>query len=117
MKVSAWNQYCNHIEIINLSPEKVYELLMNHYEKSSNSFKVFNERFPERFSFCRGNTLFSIFSIGSELWCKHLVEVDIKEVDDGKSQVCWKINLKLFGLQAGSNAIIKECQNVLKQYA
>jgi len=54
---------------------------------------------------------------GSELWCKHYVDVDIQEIEEGKTQIIWKINLKLFGLQSGNNAIIGECKEVVKQIA
>jgi len=117
MKFSIWNQHWGHKEIINLSSEQAYNGLLEHYRQSSKSFTLDSEDFPRGFSFNRGNILLSVLCIGSELWCKHVVDIDIQEIEKSKTQIDWKINLKLCGLQAGKNAIIEECKKVVKKIA
>ncbi|MCK5871824.1 MAG: hypothetical protein KAG26_03275 [Methylococcales bacterium] len=117
MKLSGWNQYWEHKENISLSPEVVYRKLCTYYKQSSKSFSLKSENSPSTFSFQRGNALFSVLGIGSELWCKHFIDISVIEIEEGVTQVEWKINLKLFGLQSGKNAIIEECKNVIKSIA
>ncbi|MDP6545642.1 MAG: hypothetical protein QGH60_16790 [Phycisphaerae bacterium] len=117
MGISLWNQYAEHKEIVSLSPEGAHEALLKHYKQSSKSFTLDKENFPRGFSFHRGNVLVSALGLGSELWCKHYVDVDIEELDKEKTQILWNINMKLFGLQAGQNAIVEECKEVVKQIA
>lgn len=117
MKISAWNQYWEHKEIVSLSPEQAYEGLIKHYNKSSKSFITIKENFSRGFSFHRGNAIVSVLGLGSELWCKHFVDVDIQEIEEGKTQIIWNINLKIFGLQVGKNAIIEECKEIVKKIA
>ena len=115
MKFSAWNQYWEHNEVVNLSPEQAYETLLKYYKQSSNSFILDKEIVAKSFNFQRGNILVSALGFGSELWAKHYVAVNIQEIEENKSQIVWKINLKIFGLQVGKNAIIEECKEVVNQ--
>jgi len=117
MKISGWNQFWEHKETVSISPEQTYERLLNHYKQSSKSFVLDKENCSNGFRFHRGNALVSAFGLGSELWAKHYVDVDIQELEKGKTQIVWNINLKLLGLQAGKNAIIEECKEVVKQIA
>jgi hypothetical protein len=117
MKLSGWNQFWEHKEDINLSPEEVYRILFTHYKQSSKSFLLDRKNSPNAFSFQRGNAFFSALGVGSELWCKHFIDISISEIEKGTTQVLWKINLKLFGFQAGKNAIIEECKTVIKNIA
>ncbi|CAB5159584.1 hypothetical protein D3OALGA1CA_4959 [Olavius algarvensis associated proteobacterium Delta 3] len=114
MKASSWNQFWEHKEVVSLSPDQTYEMLLGYYKKSSKSFRLITEYFPSGFRFQRGSYLFSVFGIGIELWCKHFVDVAIQEIDKGKTQIIWNINMKLFGLQAGANAIVEECKATSK---
>ena len=114
MKISVWNQYWEHKEIVALSSGQVYEGLLKHYKQSSKTFKLDRENFPSGLSFHRGNVLFSIFLVGSELKFKHYVDVNIQETEEGKTQIIWNINLKLCGFQVGENALIEECKEVVK---
>lgn len=115
MGLSFWNQYAKHREIVSLSPEGAYEALLEHYKQSSESFTLDKENFPRGFSFHRGKALVSALGCGNELGCKHYVDVDIEELDKDRTQILWNINLKLFGLQAGQNAIVEECKEVVRQ--
>jgi hypothetical protein len=115
MRFSIWNQHWEHKEIVNLSPGQVYKGLLEHYMQSSKSLTLDSENFSQGFSFNRGNVILSVLAFGSELWCKHYVDIEIKEIEEGKTQIYWKINLKLCGLQAGKNAIIEECKKVVKK--
>lgn len=117
MKFSFWNQHWKHKEIINISPDQAYKGLLEHYMQSSKSFTLDKENFSQGFSFNRGNVLVSALCIGSELWCKHYVDIEIQKIEEGKTQIDWKINLKVCGLQAGKNAIIEECKKVVKKIA
>ncbi len=106
MKASALNLFWEHKEIINLSPEQTYESLLDYYKQSSKSFTLDRENFPMGFSFHRGSVLFSACGFGSELWCRHYVDVNIQAIEEDDTQILWNITLKLlFGLQYGKNAI------------
>ena len=117
MKISGWRQHWGHKEIVSLSPEQTYKVLLKHYRQSSKSFTLEKEDFPSGFSFHRGNVLFSALGLGSELWCKHNVDIEIDKTAEGQTQILWNIDLKLFGLQVGQNAITKECKEVVRQIA
>ena len=113
MKLSAWNQYWEHKENVSFPAEKIYQELLKHYKQSSSSFALDKENFPQSFSFHRGNVLVSALGLGSELWFKHYIDVFFEETEEEGMQVLWKINLKLFGFQIGTNAIIKECKEAV----
>ena len=91
MKISGWDQYWEHKEMISLLPEQTHEGLLKCYRKSSKSFTLDKEDFPRGFSFHRGSALVSAFGLGSELWCKHYVDIDIQEIAKGKTQIVWNI--------------------------
>jgi hypothetical protein len=114
MRLSGWNQHWKHDEVVNLSPEQTYERLLRHYKQSSGSFVLDSENPPLAFSFRRGNVLVSALGLGSELWFRHHIEVNLQKLEGDKTQVLWDIDLKVFGLQAGSNAIIEECKRITK---
>jgi carbon monoxide dehydrogenase subunit G len=59
----------------------------------------------------------SLLGLGSERWFRHHVEVLVQDSSNGNAEVSWSIDLKIFGLQAGTNAIIKECQQIARQIA
>ena len=117
MRISGWNQNSKHAEIVRQPPERAYVALLEHYNRSSKSFILDKDNFPNGFRFHRGSALFSVLGFGSEMWCKHYVDVDIEDVEEGKARILWNITLKVFGLQAGQNSIIEECKNVDKQIA
>jgi len=117
MKLSLWNQHWEHEEVIGISPKDAYDGLVQYYRQSSKSFTLDKEAPPGQFSFQRGNVVVSALGLGSELWCKHHVDVDIRDAEDGKAHISWTINMKLFGLQAGKNAIVEECKRIVKQIA
>jgi len=112
MKLSFWNQKWTHEEVIELSSVKAYSGLLEYYKQSSKSFYLKDENEHTEFSFHRGNSLFSIIAIGSELLLKHYVKVKIEPIDNACSKISWDIDMKLFGLQAGKNAIIEECKKI-----
>ncbi len=117
MKFSGWNQYWEHSETVSQPPEKIFSLLLEHYKQSSKSFNLDKEVFPNALSFHRGNALMSALGLGSELWCLHYVDVSIDDAGNGETNVSWRINLKLFGFQAGTNAIIQECKKIIASVA
>ena len=114
LRLSGWNQHWKHDEVVALTPEETYERLLRHYRQSSGSSVLDSENRPKAFSFHRGNVLVSALGLGSELWCKHHVKVQLQRVEQDKTQVLWNIHLRLFGLQAGNNAIIEECKRIAK---
>ena len=116
MRWSWWNQDWNHQATVDLSPAEAHDRLLAYYKKSSSSFALNDNSPPASFSFHRGNTLVSALGLGSELWAKHFVDVEIERVTDRESKITWHINLKLFGLQAGSNAIIDECEKIVEGF-
>ena len=117
MKISFWNQHFEHKETIFLPRERIFAEVVEHYKLSSKGFNLEKENYPKSFIFNRGSILMSAFGLGSELWFKHHVIVSFEEIKDKETQITWKINLKVFGLQAGSNAIIKECKKIAKNFA
>lgn len=117
MKISAWNQYWEHEEVIDASHKNTFNKLLDYYKQSSKSFILDNEDMTNNFSFHRGSTLCSALGLGSELWFKHYVNVNIEETGNGKTKIHWNINLKILGLQIGKNAIIEECKKIAKQIA
>jgi hypothetical protein len=117
MRVSWWSQKWTHDEIIAASPEDAYSQLLQYYKRSARSFVLESEVPGECFSFWRGNKLMSLLGLGSERWFKHHIEVSVQGSNSGESEVSWNIDLKIFGLQAGTNAIIEECQQIARQVA
>ena len=117
MRLSWWNQHCDHQASVGLSPGEAHERLLAYYKKSSRTFALDDNNPPASFSFHRGHTLVSVLGLGSELSAKHFVDVEIERVTDSESKITWHINLKLFGLQAGRNAIIDECERILEGIA
>jgi hypothetical protein len=82
---------------------------------SSNSFILTRDDQPNSFAFTRGSAFMSAFGFGSELWFKHHIDVKIKQKSEKETLVTWRINMKLFGLQGGENAIIEECKQLLRE--
>ena len=112
MRGSLWNQYFEHREVVNLSPDKVYEKLLSYYKLSSENFVLENEEPPKRFSFSLGKLISSALGSSSELKLKHYVDVAIDEIEEGKTQIYWHITMKFFGLQIGKNHILEECKRM-----
>jgi len=112
MRFSLWTQEWKHSEEIAGNKEKIMANLMNYYKNSSKSVRLLNND-ENKFTFSRGCKIVSALALGSEKWCFHTVEVSINDID-GSVQVNWNIDLKLFGLQAGKNAILEECKELVK---
>ncbi|MCB7129769.1 MAG: hypothetical protein J3T61_09560 [Candidatus Brocadiales bacterium] len=117
MRWSWWNQDWNHQATVGLSLAEAHDKLLAYYKKSSPSFTLEDNNPPSSFSFQRGYLLVSMLGLGSELWLKHFVDVEIERAADGESKITWHINLKVFGLQVGSNAIIDECEKIVEGLA
>ena len=111
MKLSFWNQHFRHTEIVNSSHENTYVDLIEYYKKINSNINIENTIPNQSFSFSRGSSIVSALGLGSEVSCKHFVKINIKSIDNDKSEISWEINLKLFGFQAGSNALIEECKD------
>jgi len=113
MKLSFWNQHYEYSGEIASSQEEAYKKLFDFYQKSSKSFVLSNENHYSSFRFRRGNILMSMIGVGSELWFRHEIEVAFIQKEEKVTKIEWKINLKVFGAQVGSNAIIEECKRIL----
>jgi len=115
MKISLWNQHLTHKEVLSLSKEETYKELLKYYKQSTKDLKLDYEDPPNKLKFHRGSSIISAFGVGSELWCKHYIEIEIIEIENNQTQIYWDINMKLFGAQAGKNAIIEECKRIVKE--
>jgi hypothetical protein len=118
MDFSLWNQYHAHSGTVPGTPEDVYKALLTYYHSSPpGSFMLLERNPPHSFRFQRGSALVSAFGMGSECRCRHIVAVECTPVGEAQTRIDWTINLKLFGLRAGKNAIIEECKRFLDSFA
>ena len=111
MKFSFWYQKWNHRDTVKGDASEIMEDFIEYYQTSSITFKLINKN-NNSFKFSRGRKWVSAFGLGSEKWCYHIIEIDLKE-NDGLTEINWDIDLKLFGVQAANNALIKECEELI----
>jgi hypothetical protein len=111
VKFSFWSQKWNHRDTVKGDASELLDDLIEYYRTSSSTFKLINKN-NNTFKFSRGRKWFSLCGIGSEKWCYHIIEIDFRE-DDGSVEIYWDIDLKLFGVQASKNALIKECEELI----
>ncbi len=110
---SWWNKKLSHKSSVNLPSSMVFDNLQKYYSDEITNGSLSSDPNTMKISYHRGSLLFSAFGLGSELWAKHFVEVSLKEVSTGVTEVDWDIHLKLFGFQAKNNAIIEECKTLI----
>ena len=87
MKLSFWNQYWDYSGTTMYDCGRTYRELLAHYQSSSRSFELLLEESPRAFEFKRGNILVSAFALGSELWCRHYVRVELDEINGDRKSV------------------------------
>ena len=117
MRASWWSQRLDYHGTFALPAAEAHDRLLRYYESSSGSFKLDECDPPDSFSFQRGSTLFSVLGLGSELSAKHVVTLEFERVSDSACNVIWHIDVKLFGVQVGRNAIVAECETLAKELA
>ena len=117
MRFSLWTQKWQHEATVAISQDEAFHALLEHYRKSSKSFRLLNEAGNSSFEFSRGYTLMSVMGIGSERLLKHRVTVQLSQAAEETTSVKWLIDLKIFGLQVCSNAIIEECKQLTDELA
>jgi hypothetical protein len=111
VKFSFWSQQWNYKDTVKGVASEIIDELMEYYRTSSSTFKLINKN-NNSFKFSRGRKLVSAFGLGSEKWCYHIIKIDLKE-NDGLTEINWDIDLKLFGVQAANNSLIKECDELI----
>ncbi|MFC1679221.1 hypothetical protein ACFL2T_03310 [Elusimicrobiota bacterium] len=112
MKLSFWTQLWTHTEVVRGDKKKILENLHSYYLKSARTFSLIH-RGEDGLKFSRGSKLVSAFGLGDETWAYHTVDMKLSEQGD-EIKIDWHVDLKLFGAQAGENAIIAECKRLAK---
>jgi hypothetical protein len=112
MKFSFWTQKYKYEDEIRTNHNDVVDKLIAYYQSTSKSFKLLNKE-EELFEFSRGYKWMSVCGLGSEKLFFHTVLVKLSPTKEGY-KIEWDIILNIFGLQAFSNAIIKECKTIPK---
>jgi UDP-N-acetylmuramyl pentapeptide synthase len=115
MKFSWWTQYWRHSGTFSSSRKEVLERLLKYYQSSSKSFRLIS-RDENSLRFARGHKWVSIIGLGSEKWAYHVIDVKATDLDN-QVRVEWDIDLKVFGFQFASNAIVEECKMLLSRNA
>ena len=112
---SWWNKNLTHEASVNQNARIVFTKLLEHYKKVVTNGSLMDNIDEMKISYHRGSAIFSACGLGTELWTKHYVKITLKEVSNGMAIISWDINMKLFGLQAGKNAIIEECKKITNE--
>ena len=113
MKFSFWTQKWNYRDTVKGNAGAILEDFIEYYRKSSKTFELINKN-NNIFKFSRGRKWVSACGLGSEKWCYHIMEIDLKGTD-GLIEISWDIDLKLFGFQVANNALINECKKLIKK--
>jgi hypothetical protein len=105
MQFSLWNQYFSHVHQSELGALEAMSKVRAYYEGKGAKLVKADES-----SFCveKGSLVMSILGMGPETWLKHFVVVSSSYLSDGKTEITFNINLKLFGLTAGKNFLLSE---------
>ena len=110
MKFSWWNQFYDVSFEVNVPTElaltKLSELYAN---KRSKRLEIDEKR--KQINVEKGSCFFSAICIGPETWCRHVIEITMESLPDGKSKINFSINLKLAGFSVGKNFLLSECKS------
>ena len=112
---SWWNKNLTHEATVNQNASVVFNKLLEYYKNVITNGSLVDDPDEMKINYNRGSAFFSACGLGTELWTKHYVNITLKEVSDGITSISWDINMKLFGLQAGKNAITEECKKITKE--
>ncbi len=112
---SWWNTNLKHEEPVNKNTDIVFNKLCEYYKNKITNGSLRSDPDEMRIKYHRGNAIFSACGIGTELWAKHFVNISLEKVSDVTTNISWDIDIKLFGLQIGKNAIIEECKEICNE--
>ena len=112
---SWWNKRLFHEETVKLKASTVYEKLLEYYKQAVSNGSLTENIDKMEITYNRGSVIYSACGIGTELWARHYVKVSVHEDSNEITKIFWDINMKLFGLHVGKNAIIEECKKIAKK--
>jgi hypothetical protein len=111
MKFAFWNHYFSFTTVASVSAAASIERLSSLY-RSKGIQRVAIDSEKNTIVVEKGSIWCSIFVIGPETWCRHIVTVKATDVPGAATELEFGINLKLVGWTLGKNSLIEECRAV-----
>jgi len=114
MKFSWWMHKYEYEAAIEKDANSALRQLTEYYQASSRAARV--KTTSDGLEVERGSLLFSIFGIGPETWCRHVLRVSLQSDGTHRTLLRWKIEMKFCGVTAGKNYLIDECKRVISKF-
>jgi hypothetical protein len=115
MKRATQEQQLSYQAILPLSPQEIYNNLMEHYLVSARNVKVDSGTSYRSLSFNRGSAFYSACRLGNDLQRLHFINVEIKKVRNGQSLIKWTVKFLYRGFRLHANSVIQECEDIARQ--